>query len=211
MDDIRPEELSSVTEDSLSSMDLMTEELASLPGIGRKSAQRLAFYLLNQPEEKVKRFAASILNARAKVKECKLCHTLTDREICPICASKKRDHGTIMVVESTRDLQAYEKTGRYEGLYHVLHGALSPQKGIGPEDLRIRELFARLQTEDVQEVILATNSTTEGESTALYLSRLIKPVGIKVSRIASGVPVGGDLEYIDEVTLYKALEGRVTL
>lgn len=188
----------------------LVEELARLPGIGTKSAQRLAFYLLNQPEENVKRLADTITDARSHTCYCKECFTLTDREICPICSSQSRDHGTIMVVETTRDLAAYEKTGKYEGVYHVLHGAISPMLGIGPGDIRLKELMTRLQG-DVNEVIIATNSSLEGETTAMYISKLIKPTGIKVSRIASGVPVGGDLECIDEVTLLRALEGRVEL
>ena len=150
----------------------------------------------------------SLMDARANVRFCKECFTLTDQEICPICASDRRNHRQIMVVESTRDLAAYEKTGKYEGVYHVLHGAISPMQGIGPADIRMKELFVRLQKEDVEEVIIATNSSLEGEATAMYISKLIKPTGIRVTRIASGVPVGGDLEYIDEVTLLRALDGR---
>ena len=164
----------------------LIEELGNLPGIGNKTAQRLAFYLINLPKQRVERFATAVLEARENVRYCKQCFTLTDQELCPICANSKRDAGTIMVVENTRDLAAYEKTGKYEGVYHVLHG-------------------------DVKEVIIATNSSLEGETTAMYISKLIKPTGIKVTRIASGVPVGGDLEYIDEVTLLRALEGRTEL
>lgn len=188
----------------------LIEELAHLPGIGAKSAQRLAFYLLGQPKEKVQHLSDVIVSAREHICYCKECFTLTDSEICPICANEKRDHSTIMVVENTRDLAAYEKTGKYNGVYHVLHGAISPMLGIGPGDIKLKELMTRLQ-QDVQEVIIATNSSLEGETTAVYISRLIKPTGIKVSRIASGVPVGGDLECIDEVTLLRALEGRVEL
>ncbi len=188
----------------------LIEELSSLPGIGTKSASRLAFYLVNEPEDRVKRLTEAILDARENIHYCKECFTLTDEEICPICSSLKRDHKTIMVVENTRDLAAYEKTGRYEGVYHVLHGAISPMLGIGPNDIKLKELMKRLEG-DVSEVIIATNSSLEGETTAMYLSKLIKPVGIKVSRIASGVPVGGDLENIDEVTLLRALEGRTEL
>ena len=188
----------------------LIEELSGLPGIGNKSAQRLAFYLLSQPEERVEQFAGTIVEARKNIRYCKSCFTLTDAEECPICRNPARDHKTIMVVETTRDLAAYEKTGRYEGVYHVLHGAISPMLGIGPEDIRLKELIQRLEG-DVDEVIIATNSSLEGETTAMYISKLIKPTGIKVSRIASGVPVGGDLEYIDEVTLLRALEGRVEL
>lgn len=188
----------------------LIEELAALPGIGSKSAQRLAFHLINMPQDKVNRLANTIVEAKANVRYCKECYTLTDREICPVCADEKRNHAQIMVVENTRDLAAYEKTGRYEGVYHVLHGAISPMLGIGPGDIRLKELVQRLQ-QDAEEVIIATNSSLEGETTAMYISKLIKPMGVKVTRIASGVPVGGDLEYIDEVTLLRALEGRVEL
>ena len=189
----------------------LIEELAALPGIGGKSAQRLAFYLIGLPKDRVKRLADSIVDARENVHYCKVCCTLTDEDICPICSNSSRDHSTIMVVENARDLAAYEKTGKFEGVYHVLHGAISPMLGIGPGDIRLTELMQRLQTEDVKEVIIATNSSLEGETTAMYISKLIKPTGIRVTRIASGVPVGGDLEYIDEVTLLRALEGRTEL
>ena len=188
----------------------LIEQFASLPGIGNKSAQRLAFHMVNMPKEQVERFAKTVVDARNNVCYCKICCTLTDQEICPICSNPKRDHSTIMVVENTRDLAAYEKTGKYEGVYHVLHGAISPMLGIGPGDIRLKELIARLEG-PVTEVIIATNSSLEGETTAMYISKLIKPTGIKVTRIASGVPVGGDLEYIDEVTLLRALEGRTEL
>ena len=188
----------------------LIEELGKLPGIGPKSAGRLAFHIINMPQDQVKKLSDTIISAKTNVHYCKECCTLTDNEICPICASDKRDHSTIMVVENTRDLMAYEKTGKYEGVYHVLHGAISPMLGIGPDDIRLKELMARLQG-DVKELIIATNSSLEGETTAMYISKLIKPTGIKVSRIASGVPVGGDLEYIDEVTLLRALEGRTEL
>lgn len=188
----------------------LIEELAALPGIGEKSAQRLAFHLINMQEAKVKRLAQTILDAKENVKHCEVCQTLTDKEICPICQNDRRDHSTIMVVETSRDLAAYEKTGKYEGVYHVLHGAISPMLGIGPGDIKLKELIKRLEG-DVKEVIIATNSSLEGETTAMYISKLVKPTGIKVSRIASGVPVGGDLEYIDEVTLLRALEGRIEL
>ena len=188
----------------------LIEELSSLPGIGSKSAQRLAFHLIGLPEEKVERIAGAMVNARKNVRYCSCCYTLTDSEVCPICKNPKRDKSVIMVVETPRDLAAYEKTGRYEGVYHVLHGAISPMLGIGPNDIKLKELIKRLEG-DVKEVIIATNSSLEGETTAMYISKLIKPTGIKVSRIASGVPVGGDLEYIDEVTLLRALEGRVEL
>lgn len=188
----------------------LIEELAALPGIGHKTAQRLAFYILNMPVDHVQSLSDAIINARKNVRYCKQCFTLTDDELCPICKDPKRNHREIMVVENTRDLTAYEKTGKYEGVYHVLHGAISPMLGIGPNDIKLKELMQRLQG-DVDEVIIATNSSLEGETTAMYISKLIKPTGIRVTRIASGVPVGGDLEYIDEVTLLRALEGRVEL
>lgn len=188
----------------------LIEELSKLPGIGSKSAQRLAFHMINMPEEQVVSLAASITDAKRNVRYCKECFTLTDQERCPICQSEKRSHKIIMVVEDTRDLAAYEKTGKFDGVYHVLHGAISPMLGIGPNDIKLKELMQRLQG-DVEEVIIATNSSLEGETTAMYISKLIKPTGIRVTRIASGVPVGGDLEYIDEVTLLRALEGRVEL
>ncbi len=188
----------------------LIEQLSSLPGIGGKTAQRLAFHIISMSEERVEKLSSSILSARKNVRYCKECGTLTDQELCPICADSKRDHRTIMVVESSRDLAAYEKIGHYDGVYHVLQGVISPQLGIGPADIRLKELMQRLQGE-VDEVIIATGSSLEGETTAMYISRLIKPTGIKVTRIASGVPVGGDLEYIDEVTLLRALDGRVEL
>ncbi len=188
----------------------LIEELSRLPGIGTKSAGRLAFHIINMPQEHVERLATAITEAKANVRYCKQCHTLTDGELCPICKDTERNNRIIMVVEHTKDLAAYEKTGKYDGVYHVLHGAISPMLGIGPNDIRLRELMERLQG-DVDEVIIATNSSLEGETTAMYISKLIKPSGIKVSRIASGVPVGGDLEYVDEVTLLRALDGRVEL
>lgn len=188
----------------------LIDELAALPGIGNKSAQRLAFHLINMPADKVKRLAGIMVEAREGVRYCKECYTLTDKEVCPVCANANRNHKLIMVVENTRDLAAYEKTGRYEGVYHVLHGAISPMLGIGPSDIKLKELMTRL-SDEVEEVIIATNSSLEGETTAMYISKLIKPTGVKVTRIASGVPVGGDLEYIDEVTLLRALEGRIEL
>ena len=188
----------------------LIEELAALPGIGNKSAQRLAFHLINMPQDKVNRLAKTILDAKENVRYCSQCYTLTDKDLCPICSNANRNHKVIMVVENSRDLAAYEKTGKYDGVYHVLHGAISPMLGIGPSDIKLKELMSRLK-EDVDEVIIATNSSLEGETTAMYISKLIKPIGIKVTRIASGVPVGGDLEYIDEVTLLRALEGRIEL
>ncbi|MCI8375745.1 MAG: recombination protein RecR [Lachnospiraceae bacterium] len=188
----------------------LIEQLSALPGIGSKTAQRLAFHIVNMPMEKVQALSESVLDAKKNVRYCRQCFTMTDRELCPICSNPKRNNRQIMVVENTRDLAAYEKTGRFEGVYHVLHGAISPMLGIGPNDIRLKELMTRLQG-DVEEVIIATNSSLEGETTAMYISKLIKPTGILVTRIASGVPVGGDLEYIDEVTLLRALEGRVEL
>ena len=192
-------------EDSHSKMDYysneiskLIEELSSLPGIGAKSAQRLAFHILNMPEDHVEALSSAILSAKHNVKYCKCCFNLTDQEICPICS------------DEARDLVAYEKTGKYDGVYHVLHGAISPMLGIGPNDIKLKELMVRLEG-DVNEVIIATNSSLEGETTAMYISKLIKPTGIKVTRIASGVPVGGDLEYIDKVTLLRALQGRTEL
>ena len=186
-------------------------ELSDLPSIGSKSAQRLAFHILGMDEDKVNDLANAIIQARRNVRYCKECFTLTDDELCPICSNPKRNKNIIMVVEDTRDLAAYEKTGKFDGVYHVLHGAISPMAGIGPGDIKLKELMVRLQQNDVEEVIVATNSSLEGETTAAYISKLIKPTGIRVSRIASGVPVGGNLEYIDEVTLLRALDGRTEL
>ena len=186
------------------------EALNGLPGIGIKSAQRLAFHIVGMPKEQVKNLAEALVSARENVHYCRECCTLTDEELCPICRSEKRNHRQIMVVENSRDLAAYEKTGRYDGVYHVLQGAISPMLGIGPSDIRLKELMQRLQG-DVEEVIIATNPSLEGETTATYISKLVKPTGIRVTRIASGVPVGGDIENIDEVTLERALMGRVEL
>lgn len=188
----------------------LIEELAALPGIGSKSAQRMAFHIINLPHDRVKRLSDAIITAKETAKYCKECYTLTDQELCPVCANQKRNHRLIMVVENPRDLIAYEKTQKFEGVYHVLHGAISPMNGIGPSDIKLKELIERLKGE-VDEVIVATNASLEGETTAMYISKLIKPAGIKVTRIATGVPVGGDLEYIDEVTLLRALEGRTEL
>jgi recombination protein RecR len=188
----------------------LIEQFSRLPGIGGKTAQRLAFHIVNMPEENARAFAESILNAKAQIKYCSCCCNLTDTDPCPVCSNPKRDRSTIMIVENPRDMAAYEKTNDFKGLYHILHGAISPMKDIGPDDLKIKELMTRLD-ESVTEVIIATNPTVEGEATAMYLSRLIKPLGIKVTRIAHGVPVGSDLEYVDEVTLSRALEGRQTM
>ena len=193
-----------------SQINKLIEELSRLPGIGAKSAQRLAFHIIGMPREQVDSLSSAIVNAKTNVRYCSCCCTLTDEELCPICSNPSRNHRVIMVVENTRDMAAYEKTQKYDGVYHVLHGAISPMLGIGPNDIKLKELMKRLEG-DVDEVIIATNSSLEGETTAMYISKLVKPTGIKVSRIASGVPVGGDLEYIDEVTLLRALEGRVEL
>ena len=188
----------------------LIEQLSRLPGVGAKSAQRLAFHIINMPKEEVEGIANAMISAKEHIHYCKECYTLTDEELCPICKDPNRNHKQIMVVEQTRDMAAYEKTGKYEGVFHVLHGAISPMLGIGPSDIKLAELMKRLQ-KDVDEVIIATNSNLEGETTAMYISKMIKQAGIKVTRIASGVPVGGDLEYIDEVTLLRALEGRTEL
>ena len=202
--------MSKITGGLGSEISKLIEELSQLPGIGAKTAQRLAFHIINMPKEQAKSLSDAIIDAKEHVRYCKCCYTLTDDELCPICKDAARDHKTIMVVENPRDLVAYEKTGKYEGVYHVLGGAISPMLGIGPADIRLKELMVRLE-KDVDEVIIATNSSLEGETTAMYISKLIKPTGIKVTRIASGVPVGGDLEYIDEVTLLRALQGRTEI
>ncbi len=185
----------------------LIEELSRLPGVGRKTAQRLAFHILNMPKENAIQLANSIIEAKENVRYCSICCNLTDSDPCVVCANPKRNPDLIMVVEEPRDMAAYEKTKEFKGLYHILHGTISPMKDITADDLRIKELLARLN-ENTQEVILATGTSVEGETTAMYLCRLIKPLGIKVSRIANGVPVGSDLEYVDEVTLSRALEGR---
>ncbi len=188
----------------------MVEALSQLPGIGAKTAQRLSFHILSMPKEEVEAMTGAISSARENVRYCAKCQTLTDEDICPICKNPARNHRQIMVVENSRDLAAYEKTGKYEGVYHVLHGAISPMKGISPADIRLKELMERLK-DDVDEVIIATGCDLEGETTAMYISKLVKPAGINTTRIAQGVPVGGDIEYVDEVTLLKALEGRTKL
>jgi recombination protein RecR len=190
------------------SLTKLIEQFERLPGIGKKSAQRLAFYVLDMPKDKALEFAASIVEAREKIKRCARCMNLTDAEFCPVCAQSGRDEGTICVVEDPRDLLAFERTREYNGVYHVLHGLISPMDGVGPEQLTIKELLMRIQKESVREVIMATNPTVEGEATATYLARLLKPMGLRVTRLAYGIPVGGSLEYADEVTLYRALEGR---
>ena len=189
----------------------LTELIAQferLPGIGRKTAQRLAYSILEQPPERAEKFAEALVNARRKIHFCKVCQALTDMDTCALCADTERDHSVICVVAEPKDVMAFERTREYNGTYHVLHGVISPLDGIGPEQLRIKELMARLSDSSVTEIIMATNPTVEGEATASYLSRMIKPLGIKVTRLAYGIPVGGDLEYADEYTLARALEGR---
>ena len=186
----------------------LIEKFASLPGIGRKSAQRLAFHVIAMDDSAVAELAEAIISAKRDVKYCSVCCNLTDSDICPVCANPKRDHKTIMVVESPKDMAAYEKTKEYNGVYHVLHGAISPMAGISPSDIKLKELLERIQKDTPNEIILATNPNVEGEATAMYISKLITPLGIQVTRIANGVPVGGDLEFVDQVTLMRALEGR---
>jgi recombination protein RecR len=186
----------------------LIEEFSKLPGIGNKTAQRLAFFLLDMSLGDVEQLAGAIVSAKKNIKYCSVCYNITDSELCNICSNPKRDKSTICVVEDARDVVAMEKVKEFKGLYHVLHGAISPMEGVGPENIRIRELLTRLGDNDVQELILATNPNIEGEATAMYISRLVKPLGVKATRIAHGIPVGGDLEYADEVTLMKALEGR---
>lgn len=189
----------------------LVEQFERLPGIGRKTAQRLAFHMLSLPEERAQEFAGAILDAHRLIKKCRICQNLTDSELCPVCADEKRDHSVICVVEDPRDVVAFERTQEYRGLYHVLHGLISPMDGVGPDQLYIKELIARLSDGSCKEVIMATNPTVEGEATAMYMARLLKPMGLKVTRLAYGIPVGGNLEYADEVTLYRALEGRSEL
>ena len=189
----------------------LVEQLERLPGSGHKSAQRLAYYLLNVSDAAAAEFVGAVQEAREKIHECAVCHNLTDQELCPVCRAGNRDEGLICVVEDPRDVMAFERTREYNGLYHVLHGTISPMDGVGPEQLCIKELLARLASGEVREVIMATNPTVEGEATAMYLARLLKPMGVKVSRLAYGIPVGGNLEFADEVTLYRALEGRSEL
>ncbi|MDR1539449.1 MAG: recombination mediator RecR [Clostridiales bacterium] len=186
----------------------LIEEFTKLPGIGGKSAQRLAFYIINQPLAKAEALSDAILDAKRNVVHCSVCCSLTDSDPCVICSNESRNRHVIMVVEDPRDLAAYERTNNFKGLYHVLHGALSPMNGVGPNDLKLKELLGRIDKDGAQELIIATNPNVEGEATAMYIRNLIKPLGVKVTRIAHGVPVGGDLEYVDEVTLSRALEGR---
>ena len=190
------------------SIEKLIESFEKLPSIGQKTAARLAFYILNSSEEETKEFVNSILEAKKNLKYCSKCYNISDTDPCPICGNPKRDQSTICVVEDVRDIVAMERTHEFKGVYHVLHGSISPMNGIGPEDIKIKELLSRLMDGQVKEVILATNPRVEGEATAMYISKLIKPLGVKTTRIAHGIPVGGDLEYTDEVTLMKALEGR---
>ena len=193
------------------SLKKLAEHFASLPGIGRKTAQRLAFYVLEMSKEQAKGFADSIIEAKETIHNCNVCQNFTDKEVCEICASGERNDKIICVVEDPKDVQAFERLQEYKGKYHVLHGLISPLDGIGPEHIKIKELLIRLQTTEAEEVIMATNPTIEGEATAMYISRLLKPLNIKVSRLAFGIPVGGELEYADNVTLNKALENRMTM
>lgn len=186
----------------------LIEQFASLPGIGVKTAQRLAFYMLTLSKEQTDAFANAVVEAHEKIKRCSICQNFTDGEVCSICSADERDHSTICVVEGPKDVVAFERTREYNGTYHVLNGLISPMDGIGPEQLSVKELLSRFGDGKVKEVIMATNPTVEGEATAMYLSRLIKPLGVKVTRLAYGIPVGGELEYADEVTLFKALENR---
>ena len=192
-------------------LEKLEEQFARLPGIGGKSAQRLAFYGLGLPEAEAQEFANAILEAHEKIRPCAVCQNLTDREVCQICSDQNRDHSTICVVEGPRDVMAIERTQEYRGVYHVLQGLISPLNQKGPDDLTIRQLLERIQQGGVKEVIMATNPTVEGETTAMYIARLLKPLGIRVTRLASGIPMGGNLEYADEVTLFRALEGRQEL
>ncbi len=186
----------------------LVNQFARLPGIGRKTARRLAYSIIEQPEERAKQFADALINAKEKIRFCSVCQNFTDKEVCHICSDEKRDRSTVCVVEDPRDVAAFERTREYKGLYHVLHGVISPLDNIGPDKLKIKELIARLSTGEIKEIIMATNPTVEGEATSGYISKLIKPLGIKVSRLAYGIPVGADLEYADEYTLARALEGR---
>ena len=193
------------------SIEKLIESFEKLPSIGHKTAQRLAFYMLDLSKEEIKEFTDSIINAKNNLKFCSKCYNISDTDPCNICSNPKRDESVICVVEEVRDVLAMERTHEYNGVYHVLHGSISPMNGVGPENIKIKELLSRLMDGKVKEIILATNPRVEGEATAMYISKLVKPLGIKVTRIARGIPIGGDLEYTDEVTLAKSLEGRVEL
>ena len=192
-------------------LEKLSEQFAKLPGIGRKSAQRLAYYLLSVPEKEAEAFAEAILEAKRTIRNCPICQNLTDSEVCPICSSPKRDASVICVVAEPKDVIAIERTGEFNGRYHVLHGVISPMGHVGPDDLKIKELLGRISSEEVSEVIMATNPDTEGEATAMYVSRLLRPLGVKVTRLAYGIPVGSNLEYADSATLMRALEGRIEM
>lgn len=192
----------------IESLDILTEQFARLPGIGRKSAQRLAFSVLNYSPEEIEALVAAITDAKAKIHRCPVCQNLTDRELCPICTDAGRDRSVICVVEDARAVMAFEKVRSFRGVYHVLHGLISPMSGVTPDALCLKELLLRLEDESVREVIVATGATTEGEATAMYIARLLSPLGVKVTRLAHGIPFGGELEYADEITLSRALEGR---
>lgn len=192
-------------------LERLTEQFARLPGIGSKSAQRLAFYVLSLPEDEAREFADAIVEAKQAVHLCPICQNLTDRDVCPICADPERDHSTVCVVAEPKDVIAMERAREYNGTYHVLHGVISPLNHVSPDDLRIRELLQRVGSGEAEEIIMATNPDTEGEATAMYLSRLLRPIGLKVTRLAYGIPVGSQLEYADEVTLLRALEGRTEM
>ncbi|MBR0343482.1 MAG: recombination protein RecR [Oscillospiraceae bacterium] len=196
---------------NIPSLDRLIDSFASLPGVGRKSASRFAYHVLDMNEEDVIAFSEALAEAKRNIHQCPICHNLTDSDKCSICEDERRDRSVICVVESARDVNSIERTHEYKGLYHVLHGLISPMDGIGPEQLYIKDLLHRVADEDIKEVIMATNPTVEGESTAVYIGKLIKPFGVKVTRLATGVPVGGNLEYADDITLYKALEGRSEL
>jgi len=189
-------------------LECLVLELGKLPGIGEKTAQRLAFHIINLPEEEIISLSEALITAKTKIVLCKKCFSITDKELCDICGNPNRDQKTICVVQNSRDIFAVEKTREYKGLYHVLHGAISPLEGIGPQDIKARELLLRIGENDIEEVIMATNATVEGEATAMYLGNLITPLGVKVTRLAKGIPIGADLEYTDEITLIKAFEGR---
>ena len=196
---------------SVAPLQKLVEQFERLPGIGSKTAQRLAYYVLNMPRQQAQEFSDAITDAHEKIRRCEVCCNFSDREQCPVCRSEVRDKSTICVVETPRDAAAVEGTGEYKGVYHVLHGVISPLNGIGPDQLTVKQLLARLNSGEVSEVIMATNPTVEGEATAMYLSRLLKPLGVRVTRLAYGIPVGGDIEYADDVTLARALEGRSDL
>lgn len=193
---------------SVAPLDVLVEQFEKLPGIGKKTARRLAYHVVTRPDGSAQKFAEALLDAKARIKYCSVCQNLTDGEICSICSSTERDRSVVCVVEDAQDVMAFERTREYRGLYHVLHGTISPLDGIGPDQLKIRELMTRLSNDEIKEIIIATNPTVEGEATASYISRLVKSLGVKVTRLAYGIPVGSDLEYADEVTLSRALEGR---